>query len=78
MCYSLWYNAPTMLPAGHRPAGNIVGELYHKLQPARKLALEGWWGPLQPQERPGNHCTECRADSAAGLDGTECLVSTGI
>jgi len=20
MCYSLWYNAPTMLPAGHRPA----------------------------------------------------------
>ena len=25
MCYSLWYNAPTMLPAG-----NIVGALYHK------------------------------------------------
>jgi len=24
--YSLWYNAPTMLPAG-----NIVGALYHKL-----------------------------------------------
>ena len=24
MCYSLLYNAPTMLPAG-RPAGNIVG-----------------------------------------------------
>ena len=20
MCYSLWYNAPTMLPAGHRPS----------------------------------------------------------
>ena len=20
MCYSLWYNAPTMLPAGRRPA----------------------------------------------------------
>ena len=20
MCYSLWYNAPTMLPAGSRPA----------------------------------------------------------
>ena len=20
MCYSLWYNAPTMLPAGHRSA----------------------------------------------------------
>jgi len=20
VCYSLWYNAPTMLPAGHRPA----------------------------------------------------------
>ena len=26
MCYSLWYNAPTMFPAG-----NIVGALYHKL-----------------------------------------------
>jgi len=26
VCYSLWYNAPTMLPAG-----NIVGALYHKL-----------------------------------------------
>ena len=24
--YSLWYNAPTMLPAG-----NLVGVLYHKL-----------------------------------------------
>ena len=24
MCYSLWYNAPTMLPAG-----NIVDALYH-------------------------------------------------
>ena len=24
--YSLWYNAPTM-----SPAGNIVGVLYHKL-----------------------------------------------
>ena len=23
MCYSLWYNAPTILPAGHRPVGNI-------------------------------------------------------
>ena len=20
MCYNLWYNAPTMLPAGHRPS----------------------------------------------------------
>jgi len=26
VCYSLWYNGPTMLPAG-----NIVGALYHKL-----------------------------------------------
>ena len=26
VCYSLWYNVPTMLPAG-----NIVGALYHKL-----------------------------------------------
>jgi len=26
VCYSLWYNAPMMLPAG-----NIVGALYHKL-----------------------------------------------
>ena len=26
MCYNLWYNALTMLPAG-----NIVGALYHKL-----------------------------------------------
>ena len=26
MCYSLWFNAPMMLPAG-----NIVGALYHKL-----------------------------------------------
>jgi len=26
VCYSLWYNAPTMLTAG-----NIVGALYHKL-----------------------------------------------
>ena len=25
MWYSLWYNAPTMLPGGGRPAGNIVG-----------------------------------------------------
>ena len=24
MCYSLWYNAPTMLPAGHRPATSWV------------------------------------------------------
>ena len=27
MCYSLWYNATTMFPAG-----NIVGELYHNTQ----------------------------------------------
>ena len=38
MCYSLWYNEPTMLPASSLeveasklPAGNIVGSLYHKL-----------------------------------------------
>ena len=24
MCYSLWYNAPTMLPAGSRPATSWV------------------------------------------------------
>ena len=24
MCYSLWYNAPTMLPAVHRPATSWV------------------------------------------------------
>ena len=24
MCYSLWYNAPTMLLAGHRPATSCV------------------------------------------------------
>ena len=24
MCYSLWYNAPTMLPAGARPATSSV------------------------------------------------------
>ena len=24
MCYSLWYNAPTMLPAGGRPATSWV------------------------------------------------------
>ena len=24
MCYSLWYNAPTMLPAGHRPATSWI------------------------------------------------------
>ena len=24
MCYSLWYNAPTMLPASHRPATSWV------------------------------------------------------
>ena len=24
MCYSLWYNAPTMLPAGHRQATSWV------------------------------------------------------
>ena len=24
MCYSLWYNAPRMLPAGHRPATSLV------------------------------------------------------
>ena len=24
MCYSLWYNAPTMLPAGYRPATSWV------------------------------------------------------
>ena len=24
MCYSLWYNARTMLPAGHRPATSWV------------------------------------------------------
>ena len=24
MCYSLWYNVPTMLPAGHRPATSCV------------------------------------------------------
>ena len=24
MCYSLWYNAPTMLPAGGRPATSCV------------------------------------------------------
>jgi hypothetical protein len=36
--YSLWYNAPTMLPTGsldasasRLPAGNIVGALYHNL-----------------------------------------------
>ena len=44
--YSLWYNAPTMLPAGDQddvehitsstsfwsPAGSIISALYHKLQ----------------------------------------------
>jgi len=33
--YSLWYKAPTMLPAGDTsswsPEGSIVGALYHKL-----------------------------------------------
>ena len=24
MCYSLWYNAATMLPVGHRPATSLV------------------------------------------------------
>jgi hypothetical protein len=24
VCYSLWYNAPMMLPAGHRPATSVV------------------------------------------------------
>ena len=24
MCYSLWYNAPTMLPASHGPAASCV------------------------------------------------------
>jgi len=24
VCYSLWYNAPTMLPGGHRPATSSV------------------------------------------------------
>ena len=24
MCYGLWYNVPTMLPAGHRPATSSV------------------------------------------------------
>jgi hypothetical protein len=24
VCYSLWYNAPTMLPAGHRPVTSLV------------------------------------------------------
>ena len=24
MCYNLWYNAPTILPAGHRPAKSWV------------------------------------------------------
>ena len=24
MCYSFWYNAPTMLPAGYRPATSWV------------------------------------------------------
>jgi len=24
LCYSLWYNAPTMLPVGHRPATSWV------------------------------------------------------
>jgi hypothetical protein len=24
VCYSLWYNAPTMLPGGHRPASSRV------------------------------------------------------
>jgi hypothetical protein len=24
VCYSLWYNAPTMLPAGYRPATSWV------------------------------------------------------
>ena len=24
MCYSLWYNAPTILPAGYRPATSLV------------------------------------------------------
>ena len=24
MCYSLWYNEPTMLPAGHRSATSFV------------------------------------------------------
>ena len=44
MCYSLWYNAPTMLPAGSQEAEelrspasrltavNIVGALYVVLQ----------------------------------------------
>jgi len=33
LCYNLWYNAPTMLPAGslEAVAGNIVSALYHKL-----------------------------------------------
>jgi len=30
--YSLWYNAPTMLPVGDMStAGSIVSALYHKL-----------------------------------------------
>jgi len=36
VCYSLWYNAPTMLPAG-----SIVRALYHKLQTQSSAPEDG-------------------------------------
>ena len=36
MCYSLWYNATTMLQAG-----NIVGALYHKLNTQSNAPEDG-------------------------------------
>ena len=49
MCYSLWYNAPTMLPGAWKrrnsvsrlPAGNIVVALYHKVQTQSSAPEDG-------------------------------------
>ena len=30
MCYSLWYNAPTMLPASGRQHNSVLNEHYHE------------------------------------------------
>ena len=55
-----------------------TGEVVLQLQPARIPALEGGWEPLHLQERPGSHPTGSWAHLAAGLDGTDYLVPTGI
>ena len=60
MCYSLWYNAPTMLPAGGRPATSWV--LYTTNCNTQSSALEDATSWV-------HYTTSCNMQSSASEDG---------